>query len=379
MVEKVEEIVALLSDLTDVNGVRDMAEQRLAEGDAAFVADLGVALFRTYGAAKRPIWQYGSVFDSVFRLLTVAADAEHLGHALRLIGTVASGDRKTARYAASLLASSRPASDLTRAFAGGQVHAGGLEELRACLVHELVLRGEAVDDLQGIAQWATSRHRGHHPLSWLPLHRSSIEQSPDLPSYSVHGSSYSLPFGPFDTGAGPAPAGDGETASAVETTTPSAAAEMARAVANWAEESNGRIEARTFALSAAGGSIAKLLSVLDLDCLAPEGQRSAPSAFACAPPQVWQVLFAAASTGGAYNNGLHGAYGRLEAWKSMAGLSGAPQAATFADVERHIHDHRWFTFSATTKWFEQVAWDIAVAALSPDGRSLAVLAATDTD
>ncbi|MFI9597096.1 DUF6183 family protein [Nonomuraea sp. NPDC052265] len=379
MVEKVQEIVAFLPDLNDVNGVRDMAEQRLAEGDAAFVADLGIALFRAYGSADRPIWQYRSVFDSVFRLLTVAADAEHLGHALRLLGAVASDDRKMARYAASLLASSRSATDLARAFAGGQVHAGGLEELRACLVHELVVRGEPISDLPGIAPWTTAPHWRYHPLGWLPLHRSSIEQSPGLPSYSAHGSSYPLPFGSSDAEAGPAPAGDGRTTSAVETTTPSAAAEIARAVENWAEESNGRIEARTFALSAAGGSMAEILSVLSLDCLAAKGRRSAPSASTCAPSRVWQVLFAAASTGGAYNHGLYGAYGRLEAWKSMAGLSGAPQTATFADVEHHVHDHRWFTFSATTKWFEQVAWDIAIAALSPDGLSLAVLAATDTD
>ncbi|MEV4065280.1 DUF6183 family protein [Nonomuraea dietziae] len=379
MVEKVQKIVGSLPDLDDVNSVREMAEQRLREGDAAFVADLGIALFRTYGSAERPIWQYRSVFDSVFRLLAVAADPAHLGHALRLIGTVVSVDRKKARYAASLLASSRAATDLARAFTGGQVHAGGLEELRACLVHELVLRGEAVGDLPGIAPWATSLHWRYHPLGWLPLHRSSIEQSPDLPSYSVHGSSYSLPFGPSDNEASPAPAGDGRTASAVETTTPSAVAEIARAVANWAEESNGRIEIRTFALSAASGSIAELLSVLSLDCLAAKGRRSAPSTSACTPSRVWQVLFAAASAGGAYNHGLYGAYGRLEAWRSMAGLSGAPQTATFADVEHQVQDHRWFTFSATTKWFEQVAWDIAIAALSPDGRSLAVLAATDTD
>ncbi|MFJ3235955.1 DUF6183 family protein, partial [Streptomyces sp. NPDC086787] len=30
-------------------------------------------------------------------------------------------------------------------------------------------------------------------------------------------------------------------------------------------------------------------------------------------------------------------------------------------------------------WFHQVAWDLAVAALRPDGQEIAVLAATDID
>lgn len=39
----------------------------------------------------------------------------------------------------------------------------------------------------------------------------------------------------------------------------------------------------------------------------------------------------------------------------------------------------WYGFGADTKWFEQVAWDIGLAALSPGRQRLAVLAATDTD
>jgi hypothetical protein len=39
----------------------------------------------------------------------------------------------------------------------------------------------------------------------------------------------------------------------------------------------------------------------------------------------------------------------------------------------------WFSFNAGTSWFEQVAWDIGLAAIRPGRRSLAILAATDTD
>jgi hypothetical protein len=91
------------------------------------------------------------------------------------------------------------------------------------------------------------------------------------------------------------------------------------------------------------------------------------------------VLFAAASTGGAYNSGSRGAYGRLTAWRSLAALAGCPEGAAFEEVETRAGDCIWYGFAADTKWFEQVAWDVGLAALTPDRRRLLVLAATDTD
>jgi hypothetical protein len=38
-----------------------------------------------------------------------------------------------------------------------------------------------------------------------------------------------------------------------------------------------------------------------------------------------------------------------------------------------------YGFDASTPWFWQVAWDIGLAAVSPDRRRIAVLVATDTD
>ncbi len=40
---------------------------------------------------------------------------------------------------------------------------------------------------------------------------------------------------------------------------------------------------------------------------------------------------------------------------------------------------RWFRVDTDSEWFYEVAWDIGLAAISPDGRRLAVLAATDSD
>nr|CAI78142.1 conserved hypothetical protein [Streptomyces ambofaciens ATCC 23877]CAJ89200.1 conserved hypothetical protein [Streptomyces ambofaciens ATCC 23877] len=91
------------------------------------------------------------------------------------------------------------------------------------------------------------------------------------------------------------------------------------------------------------------------------------------------MLFAAASTGGAYNNGFHGAYRRLAAWRSLTALSGASSAAPVGEVEAHVQECDWYSFGAATAWFERVTWDIGLVSVTPGARRLAVLAATDTD
>lgn len=379
MSDSIKQTVEALSGMDDVNSVRDLAEHRLAQGDAAFVADLGIALFKRFGTAANPIWQYRSVFDAVLRLLTVAAGPEHMGQTLRLLAVVGEGDRKKARYLASLFASNRSAEELAPVFVGGLRSGGGSEELRACLVHELVLRDTVIEDWPAIAEWAMSPHWSHHPLRWLPLRRSPVEEGHGLPGYSVRGSSHSLPFGPSGDGPATTPGKGTAQPPARETSTPETSETIASAVANWAQESNGRIESRSFELDGPIGSITGLLAALNLDCLAGLGRQRTLSALPCPPSRAWQVLFAAASTGGAYNQGLYGAYGRLAAWQSLSGLTGTPDEQTFTETEQRVQASHWYTFGATTKWFEQVAWDIGIAALDPDHQRLRVLAATDTD
>ena len=50
-----------------------------------------------------------------------------------------------------------------------------------------------------------------------------------------------------------------------------------------------------------------------------------------------------------------------------------------ARASSHAGRCSWFSFEAESEWFYNVAWDLALAVLRPDGRSLAILAATDTD
>ncbi|MFJ2936668.1 DUF6183 family protein [Streptomyces sp. NPDC087219] len=375
MADRIQKIVTKLAGLKSVTDVWKVAERRLAQGDASFLADLGIALAATYGSDPRPIWQYGSVFDHLLRLLATTPGPGNVAQALRLVSSAGVADRKLDRYAASLLASSHPAEELADAFTG---HAS--EELRACLVHELVLRGADVTETPGIAGWATSPHWRRHPLGWLPLALSEVEGQSDLPSYSAQGSSYAMPFGPPEDRNVAVVAG-AHVPSAQETTTETAAKGIGAAVVNWVDESNGRIEARVFELAdpLADESVPSVLPTLGLECLKGAGRTTAFSVVACPPDRAWRVLFAAASTGGAYNSGACGAYGRLSAWQSLAGLAGAAQGACAEEAEARVRECAWYGFGAGTKWFERVAWDIGLAAVSPERRRLAVLAATDTD
>ncbi|MEW2317413.1 DUF6183 family protein [Streptomyces bauhiniae] len=374
MTESIEKIVAELPSLKNVTGAWAVTDERLARGDAVFLADLGIALARTYGSSRQ-VWQYRSVFDHLLRLLATTPGRDNAVQALRLVGSAEVAGRKLDRYVTSLLASGHEVADLTAVFTGQ-----ASEELRACLVHELVLRGVVVEETPGIARWVTSPHWSHHPLGRLPVRLSDVESRADFPNYGAHGSSHSMPYGPLESRA-PMVIADARVPSVEETTTQAAAGAMAKAVANWAEESNGRIEARLFVFAEPldAGSVPEALLTLGLECLRGAGKKTELSVTACAPAQVWRVLFAAASSGGAYNSGSYGAYGRLAAWQSMAALAGCPEGAAVSEVEARVRDGTWHVFDADTEWFEQVAWDIGVAALAPGRRDLAVLAATDTD
>lgn len=376
MADHIQKIVTKLPGLKSVTDVWKTADRRLALGDSAFIADLGIALAEAYGSDAGRTWQYRSVFDYLLRLLATTPGPGHVAAALRLVSATETADRKLDRYAASLLASGQPVEELAVAFTG---HAS--EELRACLVHELVLRGADVAETPGITGWATSPHWRHHPLGWLPLALSDVEGQPDLPSYSARGGSYSVPFGPSTNREMRADA-EAHVPSAEETTTECATKGIGAAVANWAEESNGRIEARVFDLAAPleTGSVPGMLLGLGLECLKGAGEKKTSFSVApCLPDQAWRVLFAAASTGGAYNSGARGAYGRLAAWQSLAGLSGIAEGAPAEEAEACARECAWYGFGADTKWFERVAWDIGLASVFPGRRRLAVLAATDTD
>ncbi|WP_406111557.1 DUF6183 family protein [Kitasatospora purpeofusca] len=381
----------LTTPMTDRNAqtLERLARRRLKRGGAAFVADLGIGLaqrHRSMPAHSDASAVFDDLFDSLVRLLAATRGPGHVDELLRLLAAGRPEDPEHDRFVASLLASCQVPADLAVVYEEGVAVS---EELRACLLHELVLRGVPVAELPGIARWATSPHWRDHPLGALPLVLAEPEREPDLPAYSVDGSSCGFPC-PDPEERHPAPRLGAAPVAAVETTTAATARAMTSAVANWAErpeEPEGRVEARTFAFAEPleADTVPGALLALGLDCLTDLGDLPEPgtkTAFGVVPveaAEVWQFLFAASSTGGAYDSACYGAYGRLHAWRSLAALAGAPPDAPASEVEARVRECTWYRFGADTPWFHRVVWDLGVLALSPDGRRLAVLAATTTD
>ena len=334
--------------MKNVNDVWTAAEARLAAGDVAYLGDLGVALAERLAGNER-VWQYRSAFDRILRLLSVTPGSGNLVQALRLVFAARAGGRNLERYAASQLATGHAPTDLAAVLFGGAASVGASEELRACVVHELVLRGAAVYELPHIARWAASPHWRHHPLGWLPLELSEIEQGRDLPSYNSRGgSSHAMPYGPSSERGKTVHPSTTYAADAVEVTTDAVAASISSAVENWTQGSNGRIEARVFEFAKPIGpeTVPAALLASGLACLRDRKPKSASSVSACTPVEAWRVLFAAASSGGAYNSGCFGAYGRLFAWRSLAGLAGATDGATATEVAARAQLCSWYRFDA---------------------------------
>jgi hypothetical protein len=179
----------------------------------------------------------------------------------------------------------------------------------------------------------------------------------------------------------PLPLGSDREPVAVSEETDAAQADLIlTAVRNWQKESNGRLSAAIFqtARPVADDELSvALLRSLPLECCRERDEAELWTG-QVPPAEAFDLLFSAAATGGAYNSGLSGAYGRLAAWQSVAGLVGAPPGADAKRLVRLAKRCLWASFCGPP-WFADIAWDLGLIAVRPDRRSLAVLAATDTD
>ncbi|WP_435296462.1 DUF6183 family protein [Streptomyces sp. YPW6] len=97
------------------------------------------------------------------------------------------------------------------------------------------------------------------------------------------------------------------------------------------------------------------------------------------PDTVFRALLTAAVRSPAYGSGLHGAYGRLAARHSLAGLTGVPADRPLTGVAEAAGRTTWLRIAPSTSWFSAIVWDVAVAALRPGGQEIAVPAATDSE
>ncbi|HWS38683.1 MAG TPA: DUF6183 family protein [Actinoplanes sp.] len=330
-------IAATLTTLDDLAQV----SRWLDGGDVRFAVDLGLELWRRHGDDQVPPWQFGSLFDGILRRLALRPGP--VTETAAFFSTVARGRR--ARYVASLLATEHSASEL-RALAGNA-------ELSACLSQELPLRAYVPGRM-----WA----RPPHPLAWLSLRLTSMEQWPNMPRHDLRGTGTvhsRVVATPIPAG-GPLPSWREEADTG----------DIAAAVSNWCTASNGRAATRVVVFDQ---------PVTPAALPGIEGLTGTEGFGVCSLADAWHQLFEAASLGGAYSRGEFGAYGRLAAWRSVAALTGAPRDATFREVVALAEAGTWIWFGGATDWFAGDGWDLGVAVLSADGRRLAVLAATDTD
>ena len=281
--------------------------------------------------------------------------------------------RTTYQAQATALARDATVEKLATVFNGGG-RTGHSDELRAMIVHELVLARPDVLDHPAVSRWAGLSRWRHHGLGWLPLVLADFEK-PDPRSER------------FDKGWEGLLAGKSVDAvdcnlEMVETTTADFAARAGLPFAHWSEHSNGKIDAHEYLAAdpVRDDDLRGLLARAAPAFLAGSDAltlRAIPATLR----QVWARLYEAGSGSSFYGRRQGGAYGRLRAWQSIAALTGAPATATPDDVADLARACRWFALDTASSWFWDVWWlsDVALACIGPEPERVVVIAATDTD
>jgi hypothetical protein len=328
---------------------------------------------------------YEAVCDEIEEQLGLAKGEAALGAVLELLDK----DRVRAvqrprprdlrtRAFASRLGATRSKDDFLAALAK---HGSKHEELLACWMQEIVLRGTSLRGDAAAEAFERELTKKKHPLGALPLVLSASER--EAPSYMpMYGESAidravaRLEGGPTSARTIPPP-GEGEAPRATRVVDAAVDARLVAAFEPWTKDSNGETDAGVFTIAPkVDPSLVGrwLLRALAIESAKGDGLvvRRVQADFA------WGALFAAAANGGAYSTGLGGAYGRRAAWTSFAALTGAGANATIDQVDEIAESCAFLQYEGTD-WFNAVAWDVGLLALRADGASVAVVAATDSD
>ena len=382
--------------LKSLKGTHDWKEQSewielwAASGEVGQLWDIAQLLESPRSSSLSPLVRE-AIFDRIETALAVTPD---LPCATMLFRLAALPRRHTVQpwrtrpeawrqaHLATLLASGQKAETLAALFAR-ETDGPDQQDLLACLAQEMVVRQMPLGGTVVSGFFGAHVGKASQPLTWLPLALISGENelARHLPQRTFRGSSCALPFGPSspeERHARPQPTGDARIAAmeVIQSTT-----SPTEAVANWLQESNGQAESRLFVLDRPVEPTEISVTTfagLGLECLKGATVEKIHLR-RVALAEVLNLLFSAAANGGAYNSGHFAAFGRLEAWRSIAGLIGSPEGTSFQEVAALAEQCPWFLFDAASDWFYQVAWDVGVSVLRTDGRSLAVMAASDTD
>lgn len=250
-------------------------------------------------------------------------------------------------------------------------------DLMACWAHELVLRGHGIDREPTVRAFRERLEEARHPLAVLPLVLQHVES--EAPSYmpmfgdeALAQAVTLLESGSMSLRSVPPP--PSEATSVATRVTTGAEPRALAPVATWKNR-----EAVAFDLAppvrptALGRWLLRALGLTSLEAT------TSLEVTRMDGPQVFGSIFAAAANGGASGIGLGGAYGRHAAWTSLAAITGASEGATTAAVADRVERTTYLSFRGEGPFWFDVAWDIGILALRPDGASAFVLAASDTD
>ncbi|MFE7531813.1 DUF6183 family protein [Kitasatospora sp. NPDC057542] len=381
-------MVAALSaaEYADVAALQHEIGLRVSAGDFDWAVGLGRDIARRATAEGGPSGNHLAVLGHLLRSLAGCAVPESLRALLRTPLSLSPDGRqrqREERALAALVAHGQGAEDIERVVYGEQADAVHPREFRACLLHELVLTGIPVEDSPALLAFAHKLVADGHPLAVLPLHLLPEEQGlirPDgaAPDWTWAVSSLTGTFhGAAELHDTPLMRERTAGIDMTEISVPETAEVMGAAIRHWCTDSNGLIAAQDFWSPdpVPPEDFPAVFERLPLTPWEEERARLHPST----AEEVFRILLTAATRGSAYGPGQYGAHGRLATWRSLAGLTGAPADAPVERIAELVRQTHWFRPDPGSAWFYDIAWDLAVAALRPDGQRIAVLAATDTD
>ncbi|MFF3444982.1 DUF6183 family protein [Streptosporangium sp. NPDC002721] len=288
------------------------------------------------------------------------------------------GDRglRQIRDLAALLAGKRPVHRLLPLLERLPDEPGMWAELVACLTQELVVRGVNLTRVPAAARCAAALRELDHPLAGLPLKRSRGERlvrPSDFP-WRDRGELH-VPRPPLSRnreGTRPANASAGEPR-IVSTRRDELL--IASAVRHWSSPSPAAVielprplDPREVASPRVNAFLPDALTTVG----ALNGRRESLG-------DVVGELFTAAYCDAVFQAGSRGGYGRVKAWRSIAGLTGAPADAPLHRVNELAARWTWLAFGLTRWEPYWVDREIAIGALSPEGNVLGLLVSHDTD
>ncbi len=253
------------------------------------------------------------------------------------------------------------------------------EELMACWMQEHLIRHGSIGEHSQVAAFWSGLAQRQHPLTALPLRLLPSESHlwELLPTYrSTDARSVTSRRSVDESQCEPAVLDKRLTIEGLLTVPD----DLTRPFAGWLKESNGRVDAHACAISEGTfdrADFAETLLRLDVSALAGAGSQDI-RCHKVPYERALEALFSAGSGGGAYGGSVHAAYARLFAWRSMAAFMRV-QFTDLEELDRLARDSMWFLFDSSSDWFYDIAWDIGVVCIPSDGRSMTLLAATDTD